>query len=444
MIKDVLLPEMGESITDATVIQWHVSVGDQVSEDDTLLEVATDKVDSEIPSPVSGIVKEILAQKDDVINVGSVIVKIAVEGSEDAQAGQPALKSASQAKEGQAAQKTTAASTISVSPLQSVEKETMIADVTPAVDMSSYSPLVKSMISKHAISETDLSKIAGSGKDGRLIKRDVEAYIKQREVIPLGNPEKKMDKTTVARSPEIDLPTVGSDQLVAMSRMRKMIAKHMTQSLEVSAHVTSFAEADVTELVSWIGHIKESFLKKHGTKLTFTTLFIDILTKALSEFPKINASIVGDNIQIKKDINIGVATALPDGNLIVPVLHQVNNYSITGIASKLNDIVARARKGALSPDEVQKGTFTLTNIGTFNSLMATPIINQPQLAILATGAIKKRPTVVETKSGDAIMIRKIMYLSLSYDHRVIDGYLGGTFLNRIVELLENYDSSSAL
>jgi 2-oxoglutarate dehydrogenase E2 component (dihydrolipoamide succinyltransferase) len=263
-------------------------------------------------------------------------------------------------------------------------------------------------------------------------------------VIPLGNPEKKMDKTTVERSPEIDLPTVGSDQLVAMSRMRKMIAKHMTQSLEVSAHVTSFAEADVTELVSWIGHIKESFLKKHGTKLTFTTLFIDILTKALSEFPKINASIVGDNIQIKKDINIGVATALPDGNLIVPVLHQVNNYSITGIASKLNDIVARARKGALSPDEVQKGTFTLTNIGTFNSLMATPIINQPQLAILATGAIKKRPTVVETKSGDAIMIRKIMYLSLSYDHRVIDGYLGGTFLNRIVELLENYDSSSAL
>ena len=441
MIKDVLLPEMGESITDATVIEWHVKVGDQISEDDTLLEVATDKVDSEIPSPVSGTIKEILAKKDDVISVGSVIVKIAVEGSNHEEIGQAAPKSSVPQKDEQPT-KATAPTMTTTTTTEVEKKETMTATLKTAVNTASYSPLVKSMIEKHAISESDLTELVGSGKGGRLTKRDVEAYIKQREVIPLGTTAKGNSKVASKSPAAKDMSPSGSDQLVAMSRMRKMIAKHMIQSLETSAHVTSFAEADVTELASWRDQVKEGFLKKHKTKLTFTTILIDILTKALSEFPNINASIVGDQLQIKSDINIGIATALSDGNLIVPVLHKANNYSITGIASKLNDIVKRARVGELAPDEIQNGTFTLTNIGTFNSLMATPIINQPQLAILATGAIKKRPVVIETQNGDAIMIRKIMYLSLSYDHRVIDGYLGGTFLNRIVELLEDYDTTS--
>ena len=443
MIKDVLLPEMGESITDATIIEWHVKVGDQVSEDDTLLEVATDKVDSEIPSPVSGKVQEILAKKDDVISVGSVILKISVDGSDPAEAGQAAPKSSIQNKEEQPS-KATNPKTTSTTPAPKVQSKSKTTPATPSVQTASYSPLVKSMIEKHAISQSDLSKIVGSGKDGRLTKRDVEAYIKEQEVIPLGSPAQKKSKSAAKSTSTKDTSSSGGDQLVAMSRMRKMISKHMIQSQEVSAHVTSFAEADVTDLVIWRDRIKKGFLEKHNTKLTFTTLLIDILTKALTEFPKINASIVGDNLLIKKDINIGVATALADGNLIVPVLHKVDNYSLTGIASRLNDIVNRARKGDLAPDEIQNGTFTLTNIGTFNSMMATPIINQPQLAILATGTIKKRPVVIETKNGDAIMIRRIMYLSLSYDHRVIDGYLGGTFLNRVVELLENYDTTGVL
>jgi len=443
MIKDVLLPEMGESITDATVIDWHVKVGDQVSEDDTLLEVATDKVDSEIPSPVSGTIKEILAEKNDVINVGSVIVKIAIEDTEHEEIGQAAPKSSVPQKEEQPPKAaTTTAAMTTITPVKKDDKKSVTS--TTAVDTSSFSPLVKSMIEKHAISQADVNEIVGSGKGGRLTKRDVEAYIKQRQVIPLGTPAVKQSKSSTRSTPTKESTHSQGDQIVAMSRMRKIIAKHMIQSQETSAHVTSFAEADVTDLFKWREEVKSGFLKKHKTKLTFTTLLIDILTKALSEFPRINASIVGDNIQIKNDINIGIATALSDGNLIVPVLHKANNYSITGIASKLNDIVNRARVGDLTPDEIQNGTFTLTNIGTFNSLMATPIINQPQLAILATGTIKKRPVVIETPTGDAIMIRHIMYLSLSYDHRVIDGYLGGTFLNRIVELLENYDTSGVM
>ncbi len=443
MIKEVLLPEMGESITDATVIEWHVKVGDQVSEDDTLLEVATDKVDSEIPSPVSGTIHEILAEKDQVINVGSIIVKIAVDDSSYVELGQVAPKSSLTLKAEQPT-KATAEVTTSATTTKIEKSDTKSVALKTTVNTASYSPLVKSMIKKHDISQSDINAISGSGKGGRLTKRDVEAYVKQRQVIPLGSPATQKSKGVDKSASTKETTQSGGDQIVAMSRMRKMISKHMIHSQETSAHVTSFAEADVTDLVLWREEVKSGFLKKHKTKLTFTTLLIDILTKALAEFPRINASIVGDNLQIKNDINIGVATALSDGNLIVPVLHNVDDYSITGIANRLNEIVKRARNGELSPDEIQNGTFTLTNIGTFNSLMATPIINQPQLAILATGTIKKRPVVMETQNGDAIMIRQIMYLSLSYDHRVIDGYLGGTFLNRIVELLENYDTSGVL
>ncbi len=416
---EVVLPAMGEGITDATVTKWLVSVGQSVEEDTPLVEIATDKVDSEIPAPSAGKLIAIHFNVGDVPKVGQVIAIIEAEGEGEQSA--PATPSSNT---------DTKAKTAVHAP--SVSK----ADVTDTITQSSIylSPLVKSIINQENISTSELSLVKGTGAEGRITKEDMIAFIATRGNTPIPD-------TTNKAKPSQTKPQESTQEVevVVMDRMRKLIADHMVMSKQTSPHVTSFIDVDLTSIVKWRDRVKNDFQRKEGQKLTYTPIFFEAIAKAIKEFPGINASVDGDKILVKKRINIGMATALPSGNLIVPVIKNAEHLSLTGLAFAVNDLAERARNNKLQPDEIQGGTFTVTNLGAFDTLAGTPIINQPQVAILAIGAIKKTPVVIESEMGDTIGIRSIAILSLAYDHRVVDGALGGMFLRRIKELLEKFD-----
>lgn len=434
---ELVMPKMGESIMEATILKWYKQVGDQVELDETIVEIATDKVDSEIPSPVAGKIMQLLFAEEDVVEVGKTIALIATEEAiEDPEKDIPVI---TEFKE----------ETITESePSQNGNtklKYTASKKLPPVSDGRFYSPLVRKIAQEEGLTIDHLNAIEGTGLNGRVTKRDILAYLKE-----YSEPEviKQPDAPEITPPPVKaapiattiqQQPSSGQEEIVEMDRMRKLIAEHMVRSVSTAPHVTSFVEADVTSLFDWRERNKESFLRIHGTKLTFTPIFVEAAVAAIADFPLINSSLDGDRIVMKKNVNVGMATALPSGNLIVPVIKDADDYSLVGLAKKVNDLAQRARENALQPFEVQGGTFTITNVGTFGNVMGTPIINQPQVAILAIGAIRKKPAVVETRFGDLIAIRKMMFLSLSYDHRIIDGFLGGSFLRRIADNLEQFD-----
>lgn len=441
-IIELVMPKMGESITEATILRWHKKVGDHVKVDETVLEIATDKVDSEVPSTEEGTITEVLFSENDVVPVGTVIARINTNA--DAVASAAPVTPAAPAAE----PKFTSA------PVPAVAAATITPAPVAGGGAKFYSPLVLTIAQQEGVSFADLEKIPGSGNDGRVTKKDILQYVADRRegrVIPDVTPEPVSAPAPVAaRAAVVTNTTVasptysGNVEIIEMDRMRKLIANHMVMSKQTSPHVTSFAEADVTNLVKWRERVKGDFEKREGEKLTFTPLFIEAIIKCIKRFPLINCSLDGDKIIIKKDINIGMATALPSGNLIVPVIKNSDMLNLVGLTKQVNSLANAARQNKLKPEDTQSGTFTLTNVGTFGSLMGTPIINQPQVAILAVGAIKKRPVVIETEDGDTIGIRHMMYLSMSYDHRIVDGSLGATFLTAVAQELENFDPKRAL
>ncbi|UNY98889.1 2-oxo acid dehydrogenase subunit E2 [Zhouia spongiae] len=429
---ELKLPKMGESVAEATITSWLKEVGDTIEADEAVLEIATDKVDSEVPSEVDGVLVERFFEADDVVQVGQVLAIIETEGDV------PAAKT-----EVAEAEVEEAVARIEKS-VESV-KETVAA--TQADYTSSerfYSPLVKNMAREEEISVEELDTIAGTGKDGRVTKNDMLAYIEDRKSGKIVHAEIKkpaVKAVAAAQSQATPISVNGQDEIIEMTRMGKLIAHHMTQSKQTSAHVQSFIEVDVTKIVNWRNKIKKSFEQKEGEKLTFTPIFMEAVAKAIRDFPLINISVDGDKIIKKKNINLGMAAALPDGNLIVPVIKNADQLNLVGMAKAVNDLANRARFNKLKPDEIQDGTYTVTNVGTFGSVFGTPIINQPQVGILALGAIRKVPAVIETPDGDFIGIRQKMFLSHSYDHRVVNGALGGQFVKRVAEYLENWDSN---
>jgi 2-oxoglutarate dehydrogenase E2 component (dihydrolipoamide succinyltransferase) len=435
-IVDLLMPKLGESIVEATILKWLKQPGDAVKQDETVLEIATDKVDSEVPSTVEGVLEEVLFNVNDVVPVGSVIAKLRT-GAEEKNETSPTLQSPT-------IQKTF---TPDREPIH-VPATTGNGQHTVSNGSRFYSPLVLNIAGNEGVSMTELERMPGTGNEGRVTKKDILQYIsdkKQGRVISAqpGAEETRLQSHPVRLSSVNDtqLTTIasGNVEIIEMDRMRKLIADHMVRSKHTSPHVTSFAEADVTNLVQWRDKIKQSFEKREGTKITFTPLFIEAIVRCIKKYPLINSSLEGDKIIIKKDINIGMAAALPSGNLIVPVIKNADNLNLVGLTKQVNMLADNARNNKLQPGDIQGGTFTLTNVGTFGSLMGTPIINQPQVAILAVGAIKKRPVVIETEQGDTIGIRHMMYLSMSYDHRIIDGALGATFLSAVAAELQNFN-----
>ncbi len=432
---ELLMPKMGESIIEATILKWVKKVGDKVSVDDTILEIATDKVDSEIPSPVDGILSEILFPEDSVVEVGKIIAIIATEGEAAKPLATPSVKEEPIIEISKVAEKI-------VAEIPSVVSELPISNSEDRF----YSPLVKSIAKEEKITQEELNHIKGTGANERVTKQDILDYIANKSS---GIPQKSVEaspKTVVSNNASVSNASStslsGNVDIIEMDRMRKLIADHMVMSKQTSPHVTSFVEADVTNLVKWREANKKKFQEKYGTNITFTPLFVDAVVKAIKDFPLVNISVDGTKIIVKKDINIGMAAALPSGNLIVPVIKNADIYNLAGLAKTVNDLASRARENKLKPDEIKDGTFTITNVGTFGNLMGTPIINQPQVAILATGAIVKKPAVLETEYGDVIAVRHMMFLSLSYDHRVVDGGLGGAFLKRISDYLEKFDSNT--
>lgn len=439
---ELLLPKMGESVAEATIIKWTKQPGDMIQLDDTILEIATDKVDSEVPSPVAGkLVKQLFAI-DDVVQVGAVIAIIETEGGE-------ASSSAPAIKEETAQIATPVNQEVDQLPgINQLPVENSLANQTQDFKNSDrfYSPLVKNIASQENISLAELDQIKGSGAEGRVSKDDLLNYIQSKT----GDAPVKVAQVVMQAPPPpistIQTPSAkavtsvsGGDEIIEMDRMRKLIADHMVMSKQTSPHVTSFVEADVTNMVKWRDKVKKSFEQRENEKITFTPIFIEAVTRAIKDFPMINVTVNGTQIIKKKDINIGMAAALPSGNLIVPVIKNADQLNLVGLTKAVNDLATRARNSKLKPDETQNGTFTLTNVGSFGNVMGTPIINQPQVAILAVGAIKKKPAVLETEFGDVIAIRHMMFLSLSYDHRVVDGGLGGSFVRRVADYLENWD-----
>ena len=425
---ELKLPKMGESVAEATITNWVKNVGDTVEQDETIVEVATDKVDSEVPTEVSGKIIEILFQKDDVVQVGQTIAIIETEG-------------------GDAAQPTAAPVKEEVS-VEKVEKTVAQAQETvEAADFNAsekfFSPLVKNIAKEEGISIAELEAINGTGKDGRITKTDILDYVKNRGSQPAAAPAQKAPAPAQTAQPvatkAAPVSVNGQDEIVEMDRMRKMIAHHMVQSIQTSAHVQSFIEVDVTNIVNWRNKTKNAFEKREGEKLTFTPIFMEAVAKALKDFPMMNISVDGDYIIKRKNINLGMAAALPNGNLIVPVIKNADQLNLVGMAKAVNDLADRARNGKLKPDDTQGATYTVTNVGTFGSVFGTPIISQPQVGILALGAIRKVPAVIETPEGDFIGIRQKMFLSHSYDHRVVDGSLGGQFVQRVANYLEAFD-----
>lgn len=428
---ELIMPKMGESIMEATILNWLKKPGDKIEQDESVLEVATDKVDTEVPSTHAGVLKEVLAKEGEVVKVGKAIAVIETEiNATD-----------------------TKPSTIeppktSVAP---VEKVMMSASASNgngsvhahATDYKSssrfYSPLVKNIAKEEQIALAELENISGTGAEGRVTKKDILGYVQQRK---LGQTVAMGVRTSAV--PLVPASISGGDEIIQMDRMRKMIAERMVDSKRISPHVTSFVEADVTNIVFWRNKWKNDFQKREGDALTFTPIFIEAVMLAIKDFPMINVQVDGDRIIKKKDINIGMAVALPTGNLIVPVIRNADQYNITGLAKAVNDLAKRARENKLKPDELAGGTFTVSNVGSFGNVMGTPIIMQPQVAILALGAVQKKPSVIETPYGDAIAIRHKMFLSHSYDHRVVDGALGGSFVRRVADYLEKFDANRSI
>jgi 2-oxoglutarate dehydrogenase E2 component (dihydrolipoamide succinyltransferase) len=429
---EIIMPKLGESVQEATITKMFVKLNDQVEEDDMLFEIATDKVDSEIPCPVDGKVIEIFFKENDVVPVGAVVAIIALGDADDVEAPVQERVSAS-----------VAASAIQ-EPVESVS--------TSNIESTSgrfYSPLVKSIAKSENISVQELETIAGHGTEGRVQKQDVLDFLSSRNGSVVSAPEVKTlsaptsSAAPVAQKPKVSISIGAQDQIVEMDRMRRIIADHMVMSKQTSPHVTAMVEADVTDMVNWRNKVKDEFFKKEGTKITYMPIIIEAVSKALRDFPGVNASVDGYNVILRKNINVGVAVALPSGNLIVPVIKNSDQKNLIGLANDLNRLANAARNNKLSPDDIQGGTFTISNFGSFKNVMGTPIINQPQVAILAVGTIEKKPAVIETPAGDAIVVRQKMFLSLSYDHRVVDGALGGAFLRKIADYLEEIDSNRA-
>ena len=438
----LVMPKMGESIAEATIIRWVKNEGDTIAADETVLEIATDKVDSEVPSPKGGKLVKLLFKEGDVVPVGATIALIALEGGTVSapapSAPTPEIKTA----------------------VVEAEKTVAAAITATAKPVSNggarfYSPLVLNIAKEENISMAELEQVEGTGSEGRVTKRDILAYVQQKgnqvsSPTPVATPVAAEVKTTPASTsapanspaPSHQAPKVAlmpGDEIIEMDRMRKLIADHMVMSKHVSPHVTSFVEADVTNMVKWRDKAKKVYEKREGEKITFTPMFVECVVKAIKDYPMINVAVDGQNIVKRKSINVGMAAALPSGNLIVPVIKNADNMNLIGLTKTVNDLANRARNNKLAPDEIQGGTFTLTNVGGFGNVMGTPIINQPQVAIMATGTIKKKPAVIETEMGDVIAIRHIMFLSLSYDHRVVDGSLGGSFLRKVADYMENWD-----
>ncbi|HEY1019478.1 MAG TPA: dihydrolipoamide acetyltransferase family protein [Sediminibacterium sp.] len=482
-IAELVMPKLGESIMEATILKWHKQVGDTVKQDETVLDIATDKVDSEVPSTAEGVITEILFNSNDVVPIGTVIARIRTgqEAADNAGSPEPAQPAAAPVSE--AAEPAQAAPAMAEAfyaqpetpevPYTPAPAEASIPAAKPAANRF-YSPLVLNIANSENIPLSELERIPGTGNDGRVSKKDILQYVadKKAGTVPVytaatvsenivpSSPATKINTTPavqIATAPAVitssytpasysgkssDPATVvlsGATEIVEMDRMRKLIAKHMVGSKQTSPHVTSFAEADVTHMVLWRQKVKDEFERREGTKLTFTPMFLECIATVIKRFPLINCSLDGDNIIIKKDINIGMATALPTGNLIVPVIKGADQLNIVGLSKAVNNMADAARNNKLKPEDTQGGTFTLTNVGTFGSLMGTPIINQPQVAIMAVGAIKKRPMVMESAEGDTIGIRHMMYLSMSYDHRIVDGSIGAKFLSEVAKEFENWD-----
>jgi 2-oxoglutarate dehydrogenase E2 component (dihydrolipoamide succinyltransferase) len=429
---NVVMPKMGESIQEATITRWLKQAGDKVEEDDILLEIATDKVDSEIPSPVAGVIASVLFETGAKVPVGEVIAVINLEGTlPDATAGSAGAKNAGMPS----------------AKKEEKEEKDEVTSGSKGIPVSSstgrfYSPLVQSMARKENISAAELDGIKGSGRDGRVRKQDVQSFLSTRDIGSL--PSSASSSPVKTEIPVASVSSMAGDQIIVMDRMRKLIAEHMVLSKQVSPHVSGFVEADVTQLVLWRNRMKDDFQKRENQKLTYMPVFIEAVARALKKYPGVNASVDGDKIILRKAINIGIAVALPSGNLIVPVIRNADQKSLVGLALEMNRLAENARNNKLKPDDIQGGTFTITNFGTFRNITGTPIINQPQVAILATGSIEKKPAVLETPTGDVLAIRHKMILSLSYDHRVVDGALGGSFLRHVGDLLEEFDGSLTL
>ena len=433
---ELKMPKMGESVHEATIIRWLKNEGDAIQADESVLEIATDKVDSEVPSTAAGTLVKRLFNEGDVVQVGTAIAIIETGG------GSTEVKSAPASAPAAVATPTPAANP---SPAPA---STAPASTSPISSNANrfYSPLVKNIAQTEGISQSELDSIQGTGAEGRVTKKDILAFVdakKSGTVSPAPAVQKPLSSApTTSAAPSSPATSFSGDvEIVEMDRMRKLIADHMVMSKQTSPHVTSYVEADVTNLVMWRDKIKKSFEKREGEKITFTPVFIEAVVKAIKDYPLINVSVDGTKIIIKKNINIGMAAALPTGNLIVPVIKNADRLNLLGLTKSVNDLANRARGNKLQPDEIQGGTFTLTNVGSFGNVMGTPIINQPQVAILAVGAIRKKPAVIETPMGDAIAIRHMMFLSLSYDHRVVDGSLGGSFLRRVADYLEQFDGN---
>jgi 2-oxoglutarate dehydrogenase E2 component (dihydrolipoamide succinyltransferase) len=464
-IVDLVMPKLGESIMEATVLKWHKQPGDPVKMDETVLDIATDKVDSEVPSTASGVIEEILYNVNDVVPIGTVIARIKTNGRESVsstQGSSPAMETNSrnmQEAEVVESSQSPASNVTERGPSDKSPGKGSLGETSPTGVLQTnrfYSPLVLNIAASEGISMSELESIPGTGNEGRVTKKDILQYVGNKKS---GKPSQfdtpRPEPVTSSQDMVIPLSRVkaessgsnhqltnytGNVEIIEMDRMRKLIAEHMVRSKQTSPHVTSFTEADVTNLVLWRDRVKKDFEKREGTKITFTPLFVEAIVRCIKKFPLVNCSLDGDRIIVKKDINIGMATALPSGNLIVPVIRNADQLNLVGLTKQVNTLADNARNGRLKADDTQGGTFTLTNVGTFGSLMGTPIINQPQVAILAVGAIKKRPVVVETPAGDSIAIRHMMYLSMSYDHRIVDGSLGATFLTAVAKELENFKS----
>lgn len=477
---DLVMPKMGESIMEATILKWHKQPGDTVKMDETLLDIATDKVDSEVPSTAEGVVDELLYNVNDVVPIGTVIarIKTGAEANGQSSAGNGQPTTGAQQYSGSQPVQTTANPATQQQPAtpQNAPQPSAPSTQNPQLQTSNpnrfYSPLVLNIAAQEGISMSELERIPGTGAEGRVSKRDILQYVNDKKTgnVSSGEQPQQTQQSQPAQNAQVQQNTQmqqsskqemvipmnkveqndeqqdnqlqkygGNVEVIEMDRMRKLIADHMVRSKHTSPHVTSFTEADVTNLVMWREKMKKDFEKREGTKITFTPLFIEAIVRCIKRFPLINSSVDGNRIIVKKDLNIGMAAALPNGNLIVPVIKNADQLNLVGLAKQVNNLAENARNNKLKPEDISDGTFTLTNVGTFGSLMGTPIINQPQVAILAVGAIKKRPVVIETPHGDSIAIRHMMYLSMSYDHRIVDGSLGATFLTAVANELEKFD-----
>ena len=440
---ELKLPKMGESVAEATITSWLKNVGDTIEADEAVLEIATDKVDSEVPSEVEGVLVEMLFNVDDVVQVGQTIAIIETDAKASVDTSAPKAEAVKQEAVAESASVAQIAQTVEAA-------KTSVATVVSSEDRF-YSPLVRNIAKQEGITQAELDTLPGTGKEGRVTKNDILAYIDNRSSKPaqqqVAAPKTEAPKVATIQSNGAEqtkaAPVVasGDDEIIEMSRMGKLIAHHMVESVQTSAHVQSFIEADVTKIWNWRNKVKDEFLKREGENLTFTPIFMEAVAKAIKQFPMMNISVQGDSIIKKKHINLGMAAALADGNLIVPVIKDADQLNLVGMTKKVNDLANRARLNQLKPDDIQGGTYTVTNVGTFGSIMGTPIINQPQVGILALGAIRKVPAVVETPEGDFIGIRYRMFLSHSYDHRVVNGALGGQFVKAVKDYLEAWDSN---